>query len=277
MRSSFQRWLTPLALVAVSMVSLAGAQSSRAKAIDNDHRLFQSFIEDGAVSQNGWFEGQYRFQSFEDSRVFSIQPVLAVTFAEDIEVGGRFGLATVDPDRGGTESGFTDLDLYGKIRLTTTPTQISVGILMDLPTGEEDKSLRLGTGELDVAFFGGIRHDFGMVSLVGSAGLRVNQDPEVTDRDVLREAGLRGVSEAEGETSIKLGGGMLFAMTARLAGQLEVTYETERIDGFGSDLRFTVGGDYRLRESFAVRFAVAVGQGDGAPDYEAIGSTVLLF
>jgi hypothetical protein len=277
MRATHPRCLILAAAAAASMVSLADAQPARPATIDNDNRLFQNFVEDGAVPENGWFEGQFRFQSFEDSRVFSIQPVLAVAFAEDFEVGGRFGLATVDPERGGTESGFTDLDLYGKVRLSTKPTQVSVGILLELPTGEEDKSLRLGTGELDIEFFGGLRRDFGAVSLVGSAGMRVNQDPEVSDPDALREVGLPGGSEAEGETSVRLGGALLFAMTARLVGQIEVSYETERIDDLGSDLRVTVGGEYRLRESFALRIALAAGQGDGAPDYEAIASTALLF
>ncbi len=276
MQATCLRWPLLVAPIMAAMAGLAAAQPAGATAIGNDHRLFQNFVEDGAITENVWFEGQFRFQSFDDSRMLSIRPVLAASFAEDFEVGGRFGLATVDPERGDTESGFTDLDLYGKIRLTTKPTQLSVGLLLDLPTGEEDKSLRLGTGEMDLALFGGIRHDFGAVSLVGNAGLRINQDPDVTDSDVLRAIGLPGGSEAEGETSIELGGALLFAMTQRLAGQLEVSYETERIDGLGSDLRVTVGGEYRLRESLGLRMAGAVGQGDGAPDYEVIFSTVLL-
>ncbi len=276
MRATFLMRPLHVACVLAATVGAASAQPSRATSIGNDHRLFQRFIEDGAVAENVWLEGQFRFQSFDDADVFSIQPIVAATFAEDFEIGGRFGIATVDPERGDSESGFMDLDLFGKIRLTTKPTQFSAGLLLDLPTGDEDKSIRLGTGEMDVAFFGGIRHDFGSMSLVGNAGLRINQDPDVTDPDVLNAGGLSRSMEPEGETSISLGGGLLFAMTERLAGILELSYETERIDGLGSDLRVTLGGDYRLQESFGIRVAGAAGQDDGAPDFELIFSAVLL-
>ena len=277
MKASQKRFLTLLAPILAAAVGWAGAQPAQGPSISNEHRLFQRFIEDGAVTENLWLEGQFRFQSFEDSEVFSISPIIAATFAEDFELGGRIGLVIVDPDDGNSESGFSDLDLWGKVRLTTRPTQLSVGILLDLPAGDEDRSLRLGTGELDVGFFAGLRHDFGAVSLVANAGLRVNQDPDVKEKEVLEAIGLTGQSEAEGDPSLQVGGALLFAMTSRLSGVIETTYETERIDGLGTDFRVTIGCDYRTRETAGFRIGVTGGTGDAAPNFEAIGSLYLLF
>jgi hypothetical protein len=256
-------------VTAVSFSTTAQGQTKTSRPLTNETRLFQHFIEDGAVTENVWLEGQFRYQSFSSQDLLSVGSILAVNIAEDIEVGGRFSLKTVDPDGGGRETGFSDMDIYGKIRITTEPTQLALGILLKLPTGDEEKSLSLGTGEMDVAFFGGLRHSFGAVSLVANAGLRINQDPDPLPAP--------GQPPFEGETSIQLGGGLLFAMTERLSGIIETSFETERINGAGSDFRVTVGGDFRQAESFAFRVGVAGGGGDGAPDVEIITSGVFYF
>lgn len=266
-----------LAPVLIAGVSLADAQASGNPSITNENRLFQRFIQDGAVTDNLWLEGQFRFQNYQHDRVLSLSPIFAATLAEDFELGGSIGLVNVNPDDGGDQTGFTDMQVYGKVRLTTRPTQVSVGLLFDLPTGNEDKSLRFGTGKLDVGFFGGIRHDFGAVSLVGNAGMRINQDPDVTDRDTLAAFGLSRGRRPTGKTSLQLGGALLFAMTRQVSGVLEATYESERIDGMGSDLRITAGADYRFAEGVGFRPGVAIGSGGSAPHFEAIGSFYALF
>ncbi len=273
MRATRTRILALLAAVWAAGTVTASAQQPEfeqpaRKSVTNENRLFQRFIEDGAVTENVWLEGQFRFQAFEDADIFSIAPIIAVNVAEDLEFGGRFALASVDPDQGDSETGFTDLELYGKVRLTTEPTQFALGLILELPTGDEEESLRLGNGEIDVGFFGGMRRDFGAVSLVGNVGLRINQDPDLDPSG--------GVS-LEGETSVQLGGAFLFAMSRRLVGSVEASYETERIDGAGSDFRVTLGGDYRWPESYALRIALVGGTGDSAPEVEVIASGVFFF
>jgi len=257
------------ALVIAAITSAVPAQTSETRKVTNETRLFQNFIEDGAVTENIWLEGQFRYGNFKDANLTSFGPVLAVNVAEDIEIGGRLDLRSVDPEMGDRETGFTDMDVYGKIRLSTAPTQFALGVLLKLPTGDQKKSLRLGTGEMDVAFFGGLRHDFGAWSLVGNAALRINQDP-----DLNLPAGVAG---PEGETSVQLGGGLIVAMTQHFSGIAELSYETERIDHAGSDFRVTLGAEYRKNESFAYRGAVATGSGDSAPDFQLIASAVLYF
>jgi hypothetical protein len=272
--------------ILVTAVGLAGlgapaAQTTETKLVTNENRLFQRFIEDGAVTDNVWLEGQFRYQSTDarviddgdverrDADIYSLGAILAVNVAEDLEFGGQLGFRTLNPDPGDPETGLTDLDLYGKIRFTTEPTQVAAGILLKLPTGDEDESPSFGTGEVDVAFFGGVRHDFGRSSLVASFGLRINQDPE-PDLDP-------NVPGLEGETSISLGGGYLLALTSNLVGVIEASYETERIDRSGSDFRLTLGADYRRGKSFGIRGAVVGGLGDFAPDLEIVASGVFYF
>ena len=272
---------TAIGLLAAAALAVGPAEAqtgSASKSITNDNRLFQRFIEDGAVTEGNRLEGQFRYQSFDDADAVLVSPILAFNIAEDIEIGGRIGLLTANPDPGDTETGFTDLDLYGKIRLTTQPTQLALGILIKFPSGDETKSILHGTGEIDVAFFGGLRHDFGRLSLVANAGFRVNQDPQPDAAIPGRPArGSAGWQEPEGELSLQAGGGLLFAMTEKLSGVVEVSYETERVDGIGSDFRLTLGAEYRAAESFGMRFGAAWGVGDMAPNYEAIGSAVLFF
>jgi len=269
MRAAMSRATILAAFAAAAITSPVSAQGSSANRVSNETRLFQHFIEDGAVTDNIWLEPQFRFDNFKDADTISFGPVLAVNIAEDIEVGGRLSLSSVDPERGDRETGFTDMDVYGKIRLSTAPTQFALGLLLKLPTGDQDKSLRLGTGEMDVAFFGGLRHDFGAISLVGNAALRINQDP-----DLNLPAGATG---PEGETSVQIGGGLIWALTQHVSGVAELSYETERIDHAGSDFRMTLGGAYRASESVSYRAALATGTGDSAPDFELIAAAVFYF
>lgn len=269
--------LAALILVAGITAGLAQEEADTGagarRAVTNENRLFQRFIEDGAVTENIWLEVQGRYQDFDQAEVGLLGVIFAATLAEDLELGGRFHLVSEDPEVGDSETGFGDMDIYGKIRLSTQPTQYSLGMLLKLPTGDDDKTPRIGTGEMDVAFFGAFRRDFGAVSLVGSVGLRINQDPEIE-----ADPNAPGRSpELEGETSVQAGAGILFALTRNLVGVLEFAYETERFDSLGSDFRITLGAEYRRRETFGIRGAVAGGSGDWAPDTEVIGSAVFYF
>jgi len=268
-----QRVLFVMVAAAVAGGPLWAQTQGAAKSVTNENRLFQRFIEDGAVIPGGWVEGQARLQFFDDGEAVSLSPIIAFNVAEDIELGGRVGLLSYNPDPGGTETGFTDMDLYGKIRLTMQPTQFALGVLLKLPSGDEKKSTLHGTGEMDVAFFGGVRHDFKSLTFVASGGFRINQDPEPG----AVVPGLPASAVPEGELSLQLGVGLIVPFTPKLSGVAETSFETERIDGAGSDFRVTLGSEYRAGESFGMRFAAAGGIGDAAPNFEAIGSVVLFF
>jgi hypothetical protein len=252
------------AIVLLASLAVAQAQTTGAGSINNENRLFQRFIEDGAVTAGVWVEPQFRFQRFGNRDVYTLGPVIAVNVAEDVEVGGRINLETLNFNPGGTQTGFTDMEVYGKVRLTTSPSQVSLGALLKFPTGETSKLL--GTGETDVAFFLGYRRDFKGISFVANGGFRITQDPDTNPPGLL-----------EGESSVQLGGAALFAFTSKTAGVVEASYETERINGAGSDFRLTIGGEHRHTDSFMSRVGLAWGSGNSAPDFELIVSGVYLF
>jgi len=251
------------------MVAFAGffgaaAQPAATRTISNENRLFQRFIEDGAVTDGTWLEPQFRYATFDHHDVWSIGPQLAFNIAEDVELGGRIDLETINNNPGGTETGFSDMELYAKVRLTTKPTQFALGALLKLPTGDTDKGL--GTGETDVGFFAALRRDFGKMTFVANTGLRITQDPDTAPPGAL-----------EGEMSVQLGGAALFPLTSKLAGIVEASYETERINGAGTDFRLTVGAEHRYGESFMSRAGLVWGWGRGAPNFQLIVSGVFLF
>ena len=242
--------------------------------VTGEHRLFLRFVEDAAIVPSYWLEGRARLTTNEtaldpnaegagESSVLALGPIFAMNVAEDFEFGGSLFLAYRDPDDDGSDAGLTDLDLWGKLSVVSDPVKISLGILATLPTGDEDKFL--GTGETNIEFFGGIRKDFSGLTLAGSAGLRINQDPE-----------FEGV-ELEGKSSFMLGGAVLFPVGQKLVFSVEGALETERYEGLKNDSRLFGGFDWRFAEHFKLRGGAGGGLSDGAPGFEAQGAMVWLF
>src|SRR5437867_4176299 len=122
------------AMVALAGISGAAAQTAATGKISNENRLFQRFIEDGAVTDGTWAEPQFRYATFDHHDVWSVGPQIAFNVAEDVELGGRIDLETLNNNPGGTETGFSDMEVYGKVRLTTKPTQFAMGALLKFPT-----------------------------------------------------------------------------------------------------------------------------------------------
>jgi hypothetical protein len=273
-----------LLLACLVAPSSAGAQTAPAPShkVDGEHRFLMRFAEDAAVVPSYWLEGQIWFQSnrppyeqaFDDltpsereaageADYLGVSPIFAINVAEDLEFGGRISLARRDPDAASTETGLTDLDLWGKISLVSDPVKISLGLLLSIPTGNRDRLL--GSGETNVEFFGGIRKDFEHLTVAGHVGVRINQDQD-----------FRG-GQAEGKNSLLVGAGLLFPAGEKIVLSAEWAYETERLDGLRSDSRLMGGLDYRLNENFLLRGGAGGGLARGAPDFLATGGIVWLF
>jgi len=243
--------------------------------VDAEHRLFLRFAEDAAIVPSYWLEGQARLDlslpSVDDSGgdgeadLLAVGPVFAFNVAEDFEFGGRIGLAYWDPDSGDSETGLTDLDVWGKVSVVSDPVSIALGILVKVPTADESKFM--GTGELDIEFFAGMRKDFSSFTVAGNLGVRINQDPEF-DEDII---------ELEGEDSVLAGLAIIVPVGAKWALTGEWALETERIEGFKNDSRLLGGVEYRADESFSFRGSLAAGLADGSPDWGATASAVWLF
>jgi len=267
-------------LAAIGVLSAATAiphlaHAQQTPGVDSEHRLFLRFAEDAAIVPSYWLEGQARLDlslpAIADERgageadLLSVGPVFAFNVAEDFEFGSRIGLAFRDPDTGGSDTGLTDLDIWGKVAVVSDPVDIALGILVKLPTADESKLL--GTGETDIEFFAGLRRNFTSFTVAGNLGIRLNQDPEF-DEDVV---------EVEGKESVLAGLAIIVPVGAKWALTGEWAFETERIEGFKNDSRLLGGVEYRWDESFAFRGSIAGGLADGSPDWGATGSAVWLF
>jgi hypothetical protein len=261
-----------LSAIALTLAVSTPARAQTSESVSAETRSFLRFVEDASIVPAFWLEGQGRYltnrspfgdSEAEDSNVLYLGPVVAFNVAEDFEFGARVGYANRDRDEGGSQSGLTDADLWGKVSIVSDPMSISVGILLTMPTGDERKFL--GTGETDVEFFSGIRKDLKRVTLSGHAGLRINQDPDFEDVDV------------EGKNSWLLGGGLIISATQNLGLLLEWAYESERLEGADKDSRIMGGFHYRIGENFRFRAAAGFGISDGAPDTELQAGAVLVF
>jgi len=258
--------------ILVCLVLLVGfAPAILARDPDGADRLFDGFVQDGEVMSGGWLEGRVFFQNYDTGERYGLGGLAAFTVAQDFEFGMALAGMVADPELGGSHSGLSDIALYGKARLMEVPFVFSVGGLMTLPSGNEDKGL--GTGEVSLEGFTGFRWYFDSVVLVANAGLRLNQDADVH----LANGGFPdGPEGSEGKVSGRLGAGFIFLLTERWDFSAEFAYESARYEGLDSDLRLTVGGAYRLGKAI-FRGALTAGLSDGAPDIAFIGAAAFRF
>ncbi len=250
------------------------AQPAAGTASASEHRLFLRFIEDAAVVPSFWLEGQLDFltngEGFDPSGsgageadLRRLGGVFAFNVAEDFEFGGSLMYLHRDPDDGDSDQGLGDLDIWGKIKVVQDPLDVTFGLLVSLPTGDSDEFL--GTGETDLEFFGSVRQDHSSFSWTANAGIRINQDPDFPGTSI------------EGNSSVLLGGGVIFPLGRNWAIIGETAWETERYDGTKNSLQLGGGFDWRMGDAFMVRGSGFAGLTDGAPDVEFIGSFVWIF
>jgi len=269
--------LAGLGIIATSLAGPTDALSQTQappRKIGPESRLFMRFVEDAAIVPSYWLEGRAQLltnlPAFEDgsgagneANRLDAGAVFALNVAEDFEFGARLGVADRDPEGAASKSGLSDMDLWGKFSVVTDPVKSSLGLMLTLPTGNSDKLL--GTGETDVEFFGGIRKDFAHLTLVGNAGLRVNQDPDFGDVTI------------EGKNSVMVGGAVLFPAGDRVVLSAEWAMETERYRGLDNDSRLLGGFEYRQNDSIRFRAGAGGGLSRGAPNLTATGSVIWLF
>ncbi|MEE9218718.1 MAG: hypothetical protein V3U98_06590 [Acidobacteriota bacterium] len=252
-------WLAPAALA---------QQKSTANAPDDTIRLFQRFIEDGAIAPHVWIEGQGRLQTNlpiftgDEGEKRIGQAILGLGLTEDLEVGLIVGLVNLDPDNSGSQSGLDDIQIYAKYRVAELPLSVTLGGLLKIPTADQDEGL--GTGEIDIEAFVGLRKDYDHVHLIGHGGVRFNKDPDVP-------------GNINGRTSILLGGGVIIAMSPRLFNSWELTFESKRFKGGDSMTMLTPGLMWRMGDRGLIRAGIGIGLTDGAPDFEAIGGLALTY
>jgi hypothetical protein len=225
-------------------------------------RLFQRFAEDAAILPGGWTEFQFVYDDFGrgDSHQF-LGGLFAFRLGEQVEAGLRLGYARQDADPGPDGSGLSDVEVYGKYRLHGGG-GCAIGGLVKAGNADADEGL--GTGAMDVEGFVGCRADLAAVSLVGNAGVRYNGNPDPPLPD--------------SAASLLAGGALIMPTGARSTFVIEATYETERLDGAGTDARLTLGYQGVARPpGFGFRGAVAIPLTDAAPDWQALFGLVYMY
>jgi hypothetical protein len=232
-------------------------------AAPDDRRFLQIFTYDAAVVENFWIEGKLRASkgydgAFGQSDFDSLRlgPVFAWSPIDRLEVGARIDYLDRDIPGGGSNSGLSDTNIYAKWQFFHNPVQFAAGMEISLPTGKEDDGL--GTGEFDIALFGSVRKNLEQAYITGYFGIRNSQDSTLFNSPV----------PLEGDTSIFLGGGVMFPINQvfSLSGELRV--ETERYKQADSFIDLTVGAFWYTTKKTTLRGGLSLGLEDAAPDYE---------
>jgi hypothetical protein len=231
--------------------------SSARTANPDDRRFIQIFVYDAAVVENFWIEGQVRLADDPDS--FRLGPVFAWSPIDRLEIGGRIDYLDRDVPGGGSNSGLSDTELWAKWQFFHNPVQFSVGVDLSLPTGKE--SDYLGTGEFDIGVFGSVRKNLEEAYITGYFGIRSNSDADIGPSNTPG-------GKLDGDTSIFLGGGVMFPINDRFSLSGELRVETERYKQSDSFIDLSVGAFWYMTKKTTLRGGFAFGLEDAAPDYE---------
>jgi hypothetical protein len=233
-------------ILIISILGILFAQKSSS----DDVRLFQGFLMDAPITTVPYGEAGLQYSSYEYGSVFSIGVQGGYPVNPKIEIGGKLGFLNMSPEVGDSQSGLSDIGVYGRYNVLPGKTNISAGGYLTLPIGSED----VGQGNFDIGAFGALRHplDNGMI-ITGVLGLNI-------------------LDRAETETSILLGGGVIYPSSSQLSiiGELNLWTAIDYILLSG-------GVDYKLNSGGKIRGALGLGLDDGAPDLMFMGSYLMSF
>lgn len=253
-------------LLLLALLALAAWPAAAQATADHD-RLFLSFIEDGTVIENQWWEGQLELSDGDSVDTRVLRGIVALRPWDDIEVGARVGFGSTDTDAGLPDgSGATDLDLWGKYRFDSGVEGLEyvAGGVVTVPTG--DDTAGLGFDAFSVSAFGAVRRAFPEAIVAGHLGVRLNGDGNVF-----------GSGDLDGDPSIMAGVGVIVPVADRISIVGEVDFEGNRFEGGDNDARLLGGVNWRLENNASVRGAVAIGLADGAPDLQIVAGYAARF
>ena len=218
-------------------------------------RLFLSFVEDPAVVERARFEIQADFADFESGDSLTARGTAAVSFPglPRVELGLRAGYSETDIGAF-DDSGVTDTELWAKFLLRrwgNGDVDLSTGVLMTLPTGDED--VGLGRDAMQSKLFVAASHLRPSAVFVWNIGVGASEHGEIAGRSL------------DGAISASAGVGVLVPVTQSVSLTFEANYEDERFDGLESRSDVLFGANWRGRRS-VLRAALAGGLEDSSPD-----------
>ena len=244
-----------LFIVAIGLLAaqLSWAQSNT----KDDVRFFEHFFNDAAVVTSTYVEGVAAYGDYDAGSSFVLGAQGGIPVSDRLDAGARWAFANRDWDYGGSESGLTDIELWGRYQLNSvSAANVTVGGALTLPVGKEE----VGGDNFDLGGFLAARMplDNGIV-IMGSTGLNL---VEMSDRYGGSDRGL----------SLHLGGGAIFALNPQTHLTAEIGIDTKE-DYFA----LTGGMDHALSATSRLRAALVVGLDDGAPDFGLQGGFLVSF
>lgn len=249
-------------------VPVAPAPRGAERGSDNADRLFLAFAEDPGLIPNRHLEVQVDHEDFDFAESTVLRGVVAFQFESlpRVEVGGRLGYGDRHQDGAADGSGPTDLDLWGKFQLyrsTDSRTDVAVGSVVTLPTGDSDEGL--GEDAFQSKFFVGVSRAWKSTLFVAHGGMATAEHGESFGTRV------------DGKVAPAAGLGLLVPLTSALTAVFEASYEGERFDGARADSRLLGGANWRLGENGKLRLAVAVGIGETSDLVEMVAGYVFAY
>lgn len=241
-------------LVAILFVFPVIAQDN----MDNVH-LFQSYFYDAPIAKAGYGQGGLMFANSDYANSFSLGVMGGYPINEKIEVGTQLHFLNISPDKGDSQSGISDLGVYGRYNVfSQDKTNISAGAMLTLPIGSED----VLQGNLNFGGFGAIRHTLSNdMVLVGTLGLMFFEKTEYE----FNPNTFQSEKKTSYDSYLNIGAGLVYAVNNQLNIVGELTIQSE-----GDYMLLSGGGDYVLGNG-RLRGELGIGLDDGAPDILLMG------
>lgn len=242
-----------VSVLIVLMICFSGVIAQE-NTTDNVH-LFQSFFRDAPITKLPYVDAGVDFNSYEYLSTFNLGARGGIPIKPNFDIGAALAFLTTNPEYGDGHNGLSDIWVSAKYRFDNifqAATQFSAGGYITLPTGSED----VGQSHFNFGAFGALRHALDQrMTVHGMLGL----DFMETYQD-------------DRETSLRLGGGVIYTYDAKLNFVGELLMQTE-----GDYAMLSAGADYLIAPAGRVRGALGLGLDDGAPDFSFMASYLLFF
>lgn len=223
-------------IIPLCVNSLLGQEGS-----DRVH-LFQGFVADGLITEETYWDAGVEFSDFSGANIFDLGGRAGFSVAPGLEFLGGISFLNVNPERGDSNSGLSDLLFAGKYQLQNDETRVAVGGFLTLPIGNES----VGQGRANFGGFGSLRHPVAD-NLTATGILGLNLFDTGNDYDV----------------SLSLNGGLIYLLNSDLSFVGELALETK------GDFTLLSGGlDYDAQNGGRIRGLLGIGVDSGAPDVQ---------
>ncbi len=227
-------------------------------------RLFQSYFYDAPIATSMYIEPglDYATSSFGnvDLSTMVIGAKAGYPINEKIEAGAAIGFLNLSSNPGESESGLTDLGVYGRYNVVSQDAlNFSAGAMLTLPIGEK----KVGQSNLNYGAFGAIRYalENGIV-LAGNLGIMFYETTTVEIKYNDFGIPVGQVEKSDYKNYLNLGFGAIYPVNPQMNAIGELNLKTDI-----NYMMLSGGVDYLMGKG-RLRGALGLGLDDGAPDFQ---------